>query len=1058
NSGAILHYLEGTTCDLTVASDGCCPISVEWNGTPHMVDAGDSDTFALDCGTDVTLTAVPSDSCDCDDIELDGVSQGCDPVIFHMDGNDHVVDVCCVEQAPIPEPCSWCIYEVWWWENEEPPVGDPDNREYHCLHCVEWLPPEHIEVLDEPIGMHVIPDPSFHQDVYFYGGPEPNGYPEAEWEPLFPVYEHSGLSRHTIFFGILEIWGMRGLSLWSSDSLINWKTWYDWIANYTMHPPWSVTLDVIPVSGSPGWPWAVGDAWITIGMSHISPPIASYHECSSTENVTTPLFPGGIECYRVESYSWIDVNGDGVPDPGELTPSSTDWWNNDYGCSIKKETYPGAIYMGWEHFYMVWYGPDPTFPPWEPTYNLTVDQSASCCSVDVGAPVGATVAAGTSQTFTDLEYEVVISVYADDSDPCCVFDSWLDGGAQTHDVYMDGDKSVTATCDWLDSDLTVNSIGCCNVTVEGLNEPVNIPAGQSKTFTNIPCCTDVTVTAITTDDCFCDDIAFDGASQGCDPVIFNMDGNDHVVDVCCREYAPSPPPCCWCIYSAEWWFGEDPPAGDPHRREYHCLHCVEWLPPKHTEDLGLLGMYTIADPSFHQECTFYGGPAPNGYGVAEWDTLPGLVRWNIILGYLYLGGIGYWNSQLDLLNWKTRYDVWNMGGTITLYSCTLQVIPVSGNPGWPYAVGNSWINIDMSHISPPAASYHECSSTENVTTPLFPGGIECYRVESYSWIDVNGIDDDGDGAVDEDPFNQYDDDSDGLTDEDGGDGVPDPGELTPSSTNWWNNDYGCSIKKETYPGAMYMGWERFYMLWYGTDPPFPPWEPTYNLTVDQSASCCSVDVGAPVGATVAAGTSQTFTDLECEVIISVYADDSAPCCDFDQWTGDTDLSIYMNSNQVTMDGDKLVTATCVEPTYDLTVDQSESCCPVIVGLPSGDETVVAGVSQVFDDICCNTTINLEAITDGCCTFGNWTGNVADPGCTSTSITMYGDETVTAECSEATPAPWDVNGDGNVNEDDMNLVYDHFGEEGDEGWIREDVNENGRIDVLDMILVGQHWTG
>ena len=885
-------------------------------------------------------------------------------------GGNHTFEVYREETAPpVPEPCSWCIYEVWWWEGEDPPAGDPDNRDYHCLHCVEWLSANHTEALHEPIGTHVIPDPSFHQEVLFYGGPEPNGYPEAEWEALFPVYEHSGLSRHTVFFGLLEIQGMRGMELWSSDSLIKWKTWYDWIAPYPMPPPWSVTLDVIPVSGSPGWPWQVGDAWITTGMSSITPPSASYAAVVATENVTTPLFPGGIECYRVEEYSWADADGDGVPDPGELTPSSTNWWNSDYGCSIKKETYPGATYMGWEQFYMVWYGTGPPFPPWEPTYNLTVDQSASCCSVDVSGGATGTVAAGTSQTFTDLEYEVVISVYADDSDPCCVFDSWSDGGAQTHDVYMDGDKSVTATCDWLDSDLTVNSIGCCNVTVEGLNEPVNIPAGQSKTFTNIPCCTDVTVTAVTTDDCFCDDIALDGVSQGCDPVIFHMDGNDHVVDVYCREYAPIPEPCCWCIYEVDWWWGEDPPAGDPDRRDYHCLHCVEWLPGGHIEFVGAPfpdGLHTIPDPSFHQEVSFYAGPEPNGYGVAEWDTIPGLDRDIHML--TSINGMGYWNSQLDLINWKTSYDITTPIGPITYYYGTLAIIPVSGNPGWPYAVGNSWINIDMSSISPPAASYHESSSTENVTTPLFPGGIECYRVESYSWIDVNGVDDDGDGQTDEDPFNQYDDDSDGLTDEDGGDGVPDPGELTPSSTDWWNNDYGCSIKQDTYPGTMYLGWEHFYMVWYCTDPPFPPWEPTYNLTVDQSASCCSVEVGAPVGATVAAGTNQTFTDLECEVVISVNADNSGPCCDFDQWTG----------------------------------------------------------------------------------------NVANPGSASTSITMHGDETVTAECSEVTHVPWDVNCDGDVNEEDMNLVYDHFDETGDPGWILEDVKEDGRIDVLDMILVGQHW--
>ncbi|GAH40312.1 unnamed protein product, partial [marine sediment metagenome] len=203
-----------------------------------------------------------------------------------------------------------------------------------------------------------------------------------------------------------------------------------------------------------------------------------------------------------------------------------------------------------------------------------------------------------------------------------------------------------------------------------------------------------------------------------------------VVDICCVEQAPIPEPCCWCIYEVDWWWGEDPPAGDPDYREYHCLHCEEWLPPGHTEVLGdpfTGGNHTIPDPSFHQEVTFYAGPAPNGYGVAEWDTIPGLSRLNILLMEIYLNGMGYWNSQYDLINWKTSYDLTTPLGPITFYYGTLAIIPVSGNPGWPYAVGNSWINIGMSHISPPAASYHLVNATENVTTPLFPSGIECFR-------------------------------------------------------------------------------------------------------------------------------------------------------------------------------------------------------------------------------------------------------------------------------------------------------------------------------------------
>jgi parallel beta-helix repeat protein len=48
------------------------------------------------------------------------------------------------------------------------------------------------------------------------------------------------------------------------------------------------------------------------------------------------------------------------------------------------------------------------------------------------------------------------------------------------------------------------------------------------------------------------------------------------------------------------------------------------------------------------------------------------------------------------------------------------------------------------------------------------------------------------------------------------------------------------------------------------------------------------------------------------------------------------------------------------------------------------------------------------------------------------------------------APWDVNGDGFVNVLDMILVGQHFGETGTPGWIPEDVNRDGVINVRDML--------
>ena len=56
------------------------------------------------------------------------------------------------------------------------------------------------------------------------------------------------------------------------------------------------------------------------------------------------------------------------------------------------------------------------------------------------------------------------------------------------------------------------------------------------------------------------------------------------------------------------------------------------------------------------------------------------------------------------------------------------------------------------------------------------------------------------------------------------------------------------------------------------------------------------------------------------------------------------------------------------------------------------------------------------------------------------------------------AGWDVNMDGSVNVLDVVLVAQHSGETGSAGWIRQDINADGTINVLDLIIIGQHWTG
>jgi hypothetical protein len=52
--------------------------------------------------------------------------------------------------------------------------------------------------------------------------------------------------------------------------------------------------------------------------------------------------------------------------------------------------------------------------------------------------------------------------------------------------------------------------------------------------------------------------------------------------------------------------------------------------------------------------------------------------------------------------------------------------------------------------------------------------------------------------------------------------------------------------------------------------------------------------------------------------------------------------------------------------------------------------------------------------------------------------------------------WDINEDGSCNILDLILVSNHYNELGNNGWIREDVDNNGVVNLLDMIIVSNHY--
>jgi hypothetical protein len=127
-------------------------------------------------------------------------------------------------------------------------------------------------------------------------------------------------------------------------------------------------------------------------------------------------------------------------------------------------------------------------------YSLTVN-SDGCCPITVGS-LGS-VAAGGSHTFTNITSGTNVTLTADDSDPCCVFDYWSGNASGTNptiQVTMSGNKTVTGTCHSPTYNLTVESDGCCPITVEWDTSP-EVEAGGTETFTNIPCGTNVTLTA-----------------------------------------------------------------------------------------------------------------------------------------------------------------------------------------------------------------------------------------------------------------------------------------------------------------------------------------------------------------------------------------------------------------------------------------------------------------------------------------------------------------------------------------------------------------------------------
>jgi hypothetical protein len=74
--------------------------------------------------------------------------------------------------------------------------------------------------------------------------------------------------------------------------------------------------------------------------------------------------------------------------------------------------------------------------------------------------------------------------------------------------------------------------------------------------------------------------------------------------------------------------------------------------------------------------------------------------------------------------------------------------------------------------------------------------------------------------------------------------------------------------------------------------------------------------------------------------------------------------------------------------------------------------------------------------------------------TTTGLSVQKVKEITIFSSD--PPFWDPDADGTCNTGDIEAIGSHWHEEGEPGWIAEDVNRDGVVNILDGVKVGMHW--
>jgi hypothetical protein len=166
----------------------------------------------------------------------------------------------------------------------------------------------------------------------------------------------------------------------------------------------------------------------------------------------------------------------------------------------------------------------------------------------------------------------------------------------------------------------------------------------------------------------------------------------------------------------------------------------------------------------------------------------------------------------------------------------------------------------------------------------------------------------------------------------------------------------------------------------------------YSITANFAKIIYNLTTYSTTGGSVTTPGEGTFP-YDCGTVVDLVAEADS-CYEFVNWTGDVSNIADVNaaSTNITMNGDYSITANFAKISYDLTTDST-----------AGGSVTTPGEGTFPHD--CGTVVDLVAEAAEGYRLDEWTGDVgtiADVNSPSTTITMNGDYSITAEFEEIPP--------------------------------------------------------